>query len=212
MVSDSERGVLFMFGGERHNFNHDMSMWLYSLSTNVWSKGATAPEPRSGHNMAKLNSAVMVFGGYTGGYHGSLSKTLTNRLLSYDISNDIWEDTRASNPPSSRAYAALAAFEEQELLLLFGGLRCGIRDHPCDPPWATCGRTARPAIAGSNSSQMAPSQHHGIWPAVLPTRAGLSSSAVGALLPNILLTCGTMTSRVIRGLSSPGGLTHGAGL
>merc|ERR1740121_2889500 len=129
MVSDSERGVLFMFGGERHNFNHDMSMWLYSLSTNAWSKGSTAPEPRSGHNMAKLNRAVMVFGGYSHHNYG-----LTNRLLSYDISNDIWEDTRASNPPWIRAYAALAAFEEQELLLLFGGLRCGIRDHPCDPP------------------------------------------------------------------------------
>lgn len=74
--------------------------------------------------------------------------------------------------------------------------------------WATCGHTARPAIAGSNSSQMAPSQHHGIWPAVLPTRAGLSSSAVGALLPSILVTCGIMTSQVIRGLSSP---THHLG-
>lgn len=74
--------------------------------------------------------------------------------------------------------------------------------------WATCGHTARKAIAGSNSSQMAPSQHHGIWPAVLPMRAGLSSSAVGALLPNICMTCGIMTSQVILGLSSMGVLHH----
>ncbi|WP_455391618.1 Kelch repeat-containing protein [[Eubacterium] cellulosolvens] len=87
-----------------------------------WTKQTPPAKPvwRTGHEMAAVNGTdkFVLFGGF---YDDSWNDYYLNDTWLYDLSQDTWTELQPKNSPSIRAFHGMAAVDNDDKIVLFGG-------------------------------------------------------------------------------------------
>lgn len=106
--------------GDDHDLRSQTSVAVFDPTTNVWSKRAPLPEPRSSFDAAVLGNTAYVFGGWQlQGTQGDTSWHDT--AWSLDLSDEKAEWQALKSPEFERRALSVAAFDEK--LYVIGGMQ-----------------------------------------------------------------------------------------
>jgi hypothetical protein len=116
MVYDASRRQVILFGGRNAGMVGDT--WAWQGSTWIRLAPAAAPAPRCGHAMAYDSTIgrVVLFGGRDG---TGIGANYFNDTWLWD--GAAWARTSPVNPPTARAFHAMAYDDSRQRMVLFGG-------------------------------------------------------------------------------------------